>query len=109
MCGIAGIALKNKNSLNIKETVLALSRSIKHRGPDGEGFLLVDEKNAVACSSNDTPSFKTSQLNYLPQKNISEVNGEFNLALTHRRLSILDLSETGHQPMALQEGKLWIT
>ncbi len=107
MCGIAGIVLKNKNSLNLKETIFKTSQAIKHRGPDGEGFLLVGE-NTVPCSSNDTPSLKPG-LNYIPQKNISEANGDFHLAFAHRRLSILDLSETGHQPMALQDGKLWIT
>ncbi|HWY09891.1 MAG TPA: asparagine synthase (glutamine-hydrolyzing), partial [Bacteroidia bacterium] len=107
MCGIAGIVLKNKNSFNLKETIFKTSQSIKHRGPDGEGFLLIGE-NTVPCSSKDTSSLKQG-LNYIPKKNISEANGDFHLALAHRRLSILDLSETGHQPMALQDGKLWIT
>lgn len=107
MCGIAGIVQKNKNSFNLKDTIFKASQSIKHRGPDGEGFLLVGE-NIVPCSSKDTPSLKPG-LNYIPQKNISEANGDFHLAFAHRRLSILDLSETGHQPMALQDGKLWIT
>ncbi len=30
------------------------------------------------------------------------------IALGHRRLSILDLSSAGHQPMSLADGKLWI-
>ncbi|MGH7058523.1 MAG: asparagine synthetase B family protein, partial [Acetobacteraceae bacterium] len=34
-------------------------------------------------------------------------NGE--LALGHRRLSILDLSPLGHQPMRHASGRLWIT
>ncbi len=111
MCGITGIALKTTDSLNIKEAIQAMSKSIKHRGPDGEGFLLADRKRVTVCSSNDTPSFKSTSLNYLPQKNVSEVNGEVTLAFAHRRLSILDLSlsESGHQPMCLQDGKLWIT
>lgn len=107
MCGIAGLVLKTSNSLDIKETIFNASQAIKHRGPDGEGFLLVGDIT-VSCSSKDTPQLKQG-LNYVPQKNISEANGDFYLALAHRRLSILDLSETGHQPMALQDGKLWIT
>ncbi len=107
MCGIAGLVLKNSNSFNLKETIFNASQAIKHRGPDGEGFLLVGD-SIIPCSSQDTPVLKQG-LNYIPQKNISEANGDFNLALAHRRLSILDLSETGHQPMALQDGKLWIT
>ncbi|MBK7667910.1 MAG: asparagine synthase (glutamine-hydrolyzing) [Sphingobacteriaceae bacterium] len=107
MCGITGLVLKNKNSFNLKDTVFKASQAIKHRGPDGEGFLLVGDV-VVPCSSKDTPQLKAG-LNYIPQKNISEANGDFHLALAHRRLSILDLSESGHQPMALQDGKLWIT
>jgi len=31
------------------------------------------------------------------------------VALSHRRLSILDLSPLGHNPMAADDGRLWIT
>jgi asparagine synthase (glutamine-hydrolysing) len=32
-----------------------------------------------------------------------------NVALGHRRLSIIDLTEAGHQPMSNDDGSLWIT
>ena len=35
--------------------------------------------------------------------------GEFNLALGHRRLSIIDLSDKGSQPMSFAKENLWIT
>lgn len=35
--------------------------------------------------------------------------GDFNLGLGHRRLSIIDLSEKGKQPMSYDNGHLWIT
>lgn len=107
MCGITGIVLKNKTTFNLKDTIVKASQAIKHRGPDGEGFLLAGDV-IVPCSSGDTPPLKQG-LNYIPQKNISEINGDFHLAFGHRRLSILDLSESGHQPMTLSDGKLWIT
>jgi asparagine synthase (glutamine-hydrolysing) len=31
-----------------------------------------------------------------------------NVALAHRRLSIIDLSEAGHQPMSNEDGSLWL-
>ncbi len=31
-----------------------------------------------------------------------------NVGLGHRRLSIIDLSPTGHQPMSTQDGQVWI-
>lgn len=36
-------------------------------------------------------------------------NESGNICFGHRRLSILDLSSAGHQPMQANEGKLWIT
>jgi asparagine synthase (glutamine-hydrolysing) len=38
-----------------------------------------------------------------------ESNPSFNLALGHRRLSIIDLSVAGHEPMSFEGGALWIT
>lgn len=36
------------------------------------------------------------------------VYSDQNISLGHRRLSILDLSKAGHQPMSDKEGKVWI-
>src|ERR687886_150685 len=37
------------------------------------------------------------------------VRGEHGIALGHRRLSIIDLSAAGHQPMSNEDGTVWIT
>ena len=37
------------------------------------------------------------------------VRGEHGIALGHRRLSIIDLSSAGHQPMSNEDGTVWIT
>ncbi len=39
----------------------------------------------------------------------TEIRHDGRLALGHRRLSILDLSERGHQPMSNEDGTVWIT
>src|SRR5690348_11903316 len=36
-------------------------------------------------------------------------NDERRVALAHRRLSIVDLSEAGRQPMSNEDGSIWIT
>ncbi|MDQ2981998.1 MAG: asparagine synthetase B, partial [Actinomycetota bacterium] len=36
-------------------------------------------------------------------------SAEHGVALAHRRLSIIDLSYAGHQPMSNEDGTVWIT
>ena len=37
------------------------------------------------------------------------INDEKTVAFAHRRLSIIDLSPSGHQPMSAEDGSIWIT
>ncbi len=61
MCGIAGFNWQDKSLIE------TMSRTMKHRGPDDEGFY-ADE----------------------------------NVSLGHRRLSVIDISQKGHQPMKFE-------
>lgn len=108
MCGIAGLILKSPSAGPMVPKLKALSRSLQHRGPDGEGFLLQNETHAVPYfdAFSQTPGRK---LNYLPEAKLPEQESTSFLGFVHRRLSIIDLSETGHQPMCDTQGKLWIT
>src|SRR5262245_31360889 len=36
-------------------------------------------------------------------------NSDFSVGLAHRRLSIIDLSSMGQQPMSNEDGTVWIT
>lgn len=69
MCGIAGV-FKFSNDLVEKKELKIMADTLRHRGPDGEGFW---------------------------------VNPKKKIGLAHRRLSILDLSEAGKQPMRYKE------
>lgn len=110
MCGIAGIVSKNK-SVSIKDSVYAMSQSIKHRGPDGEGFVFISTENIVPAFSNDTPLVNTqsNQHSYNPKISIDAISEDYHIAFAHRRLSIIDLSEAGHQPMCDSTGDYWLT
>jgi asparagine synthase (glutamine-hydrolysing) len=99
MCGIAGIySFKGEaKSKDIKK----MTNSLRHRGPDDEGFLAVNLTLGKVFNLTGAES-KT------PGPKIEEFNEPVNLFLGHRRLSIIDLSPAGHQPMCNENGSLWI-
>lgn len=109
MCGISGIILKQKNNLNLTAKIISLTNAIKHRGPDGEGFILANEHFVTPYFNALKQNYTHKDLNYLPKNNLTEGSENAFLAFGHRRLSIIDLSETGHQPMCDNTGKIWIT
>lgn len=110
MCGIAGIITKT-NTTSLKDEVFAMSQAIKHRGPDGEGFAFFSESKALPAYSNETPLVNKQSQSFLFNPNVAlqNVQGDFNIAFSHRRLSIIDLTESGHQPMCDTSANYWIT
>ena len=103
MCGILGIAEPMHATIDVGEARRAL-KLIQHRGPDDEGYLLADTAAGTVqpCGGPDTD----------PRLELPDLRGyggkPFNLVLGHRRLSILDLSPLGHQPMSSSDGRYWI-
>lgn len=85
---------------------------ISHRGPDDEGYVVFDLNSlSLSLGGEDTPeeAYHTSS-RAMPVKPISAVQDmQIEVALGHRRLSIIDLSVYGHQPMCSSDGALWIT
>ncbi|HKZ42853.1 MAG TPA: asparagine synthase (glutamine-hydrolyzing), partial [Candidatus Hodarchaeales archaeon] len=102
MCGLCGVVTFN-NSL-AQQHILSMNASLIHRGPDDEGYLLGDFNSgrSVQASGSDTPS--DLELNPI----VDYRNGDFNLALGFRRLSIIDLSPKGHGPMSYANQNFWI-
>ncbi len=94
MCGIAGIYNTRGERIDISQ-LKAMSDSIAYRGPDDFGYVLI----------------KTQTGNHISFKNTGNLlSGDdvYNLGFAHRRLSIIDLSEDGHQPMCNENGTVWL-
>lgn len=79
MCGIAGFLSFASVPPSDPERLRRMTRTLTHRGPDDEG---------VVCFS--------------PRPGCSA-------GLGHRRLSILDLSPAGRNPLANEDDSVWIT
>lgn len=80
MCGIFGaIKLSGRYGSADYERFVASTNMVIYRGPDSYGFYSVDSSTGVAG------------------------NSVFNVFLGHRRLSIIDLSEDGRQPMEIDD------
>lgn len=100
MCGICGYYSFHTNisSTNIIE----MNQSIRHRGLDDEGFWISDGSESRNFSGNDSTEKIKEEFPVLKEESSK-------IALGFRRLSILDLSEKGHQPMLSENEKIVIT
>jgi asparagine synthase (glutamine-hydrolysing) len=108
MCGIA--ALFAPNPAPLERLVRAMSNAVRHRGPDDEGAVVFSAATMTATASGgiDTPQavYKTP-FAYAPRHQ-SRSDQDVVAALGHRRLSILDVSAAGHQPMSTADGRFWV-
>ena len=94
MCGIFSIInLKgNHSTLSLKKG----TEIIAHRGPDDEGYLLWDGGPSIDLFAGKATSDASRAFHHF-----ADLPGEYpwKVGLGHRRLSIIDLSPRGHQPM----------
>jgi asparagine synthase (glutamine-hydrolysing) len=98
MCGIAG--LYNRDGRPVDLGLLeAMTQTLAHRGPDGEGYALM------------TPGGREKTVPVIGRLSDSVGRGTHRYAVGfgHRRLAIIDPSPLGHQPMASEDGQVWIT
>ena len=102
MCGLIGwVSHRGWPLVHLKQATDA----IRHRGPDDEGFLAWSgspKTSPELWSGSDTPLTLQAKYPGLPAEQKAAV------ALGHRRLSIVDLSDAGHQPMGGRDGQCWI-
>jgi asparagine synthase (glutamine-hydrolysing) len=100
MCGIAGIVQTNERRLDAG-LLEAMTGSLAHRGPDGEGYVL------LARGGREKPFAVAGKLSQAVRTD--QGLGPYRIGLGHRRLAVVDLSPLGHQPMGSDDGAQWIT
>jgi asparagine synthase (glutamine-hydrolysing) len=105
MCGIFGFF--NNDSLDPCRAA-AMSEILRHRGPDDEGFVAFRVDGGTDwLKGKETPLNIAAKLGITADISQASLANQYTAILGHRRLSILDLSERGHQPMRYQD-KYWI-
>jgi asparagine synthase (glutamine-hydrolysing) len=82
MCGICGKISCDGQILD-KDLIEKMSRAISYRGPDDSGTYFSHNGN--------------------------NPKSEFGVGFGHKRLSIIDLSNSAHQPMSNEDNTVWIT
>ncbi|MBI3631234.1 MAG: asparagine synthase (glutamine-hydrolyzing) [Candidatus Sungbacteria bacterium] len=95
MCGIAGIAAIRGRATT--DEIGRITRIVAHRGPDDHGYLGYNSSTRMACFNKDEAELQRGS------------ERGYDVLFGHRRLSILDLSESGRCPMSYDGGRLWIT
>jgi len=110
MCGIA--ALFSSKPLTLHRLIFDMNTMAKHRGPDDEGYtiFLGPDLRPELLGGDDTPSYVYgSDLAYAPTARVGlfHSDGDF-VALAHRRLAIVDVSASGHQPMTDVGQRYWV-
>ena len=88
MCGIFGWMSANPKAAAYAKIATKALSNLKHRGPDGYGWQAFD--NSGCLVANEGQFFSSAPASIL---------------LAHTRLSIIDLSELGHQPMRSADGR----
>jgi asparagine synthase (glutamine-hydrolysing) len=92
MCGIS-VIIDRGASPDAIERLLRMHAEIRHRGPDGERFVLFgrDGQTRYARESGSVPRLPLIA------------------AMAFRRLNVIDLSEAAAQPMSSADGMIWLT
>jgi asparagine synthase (glutamine-hydrolysing) len=108
MCGIAALVSPSGIDGCVIRRMMDVAR---HRGPDDEGYLCVGDgaEDPHAWGGPSTPAVAYQcGAPFAPLGPLTDDPGPVTLALGHRRLSIVDLSVFGHQPMCTPDRRYWI-
>ena len=116
MCGIAGII--SIDGMPVEPDALKRMCDIQaHRGPDDAGYVFFRLSENYLGEGGYWCEFADARFKHL-NENLPVFDGEyfkeetskqhFSVALGHRRLSIIDLTHYGHQPMSSSDRRYWV-
>jgi asparagine synthase (glutamine-hydrolysing) len=94
MCGIAGLLPTPNGKLDVS-MLSAMCRAIAHRGPDDWGVAMGSPGPVSSPGGADAA-------------HVTCFTSHTRVGLANTRLSIIDLSAAGHQPMSSADGQVWI-
>jgi asparagine synthase (glutamine-hydrolysing) len=95
MCGIVGI-FSAKGLSGYGSALKAANDIVAYRGPDGAGLVMFDTE------------FGTGSISKANRVRDDVQTEKMTLAFGHRRLAIIDLTKSGHQPMGNENESVWI-
>ncbi len=98
MCGIAGIVSFHDQPVS-GQALQAMTESMTHRGPDGEGYVFLAPRTSRApiVLTGDGPHA------------FPHISKDYSIGFGHRRLAVLDPTSDGQQPMGTEDGLFWLT
>src|SRR4051812_21055147 len=98
MCGIAGIVALGDAPVPA-EVVKKMCDALAHRGPDDAGYLFGGSQRIIPFADEEFAHRNPLTDVWGGKRWQAESQNRQSFAFGHRRLSILDLSSGGHQPM----------
>ncbi len=101
MCGICGIINIDGTPVN-PDVIISMRDVMSNRGPDDKGAVLL----RGASQGRGERCLRFQELQEIEAQHL---NSGYNIGLAHRRLSIIDLSHDGRQPMSNETETVWIT
>ncbi|MCB9858440.1 MAG: asparagine synthase (glutamine-hydrolyzing) [Phycisphaerales bacterium] len=97
MCGIAGILLDEIDP-TMPVRLSAMTQTMFHRGPDDGGGVVFGMGGKPTVERRFPGKDDAPDWSFVPAK----------LGIASRRLSIVDRSDAGRQPMASEDGRVWL-
>ena len=117
MCGITGFLNLGKEPVN-PNVIKDMCDAVRHRGPDDAGYALFSSlrqkgKEQNYCLELTDNEFKDKNSNLAPiesdfaQAEIRD-GGTWFLAMGHRRLAVIDLTQRAHEPISDKGRTVWL-